>query len=90
LSALVGFSVGNGHTTHDAVKHVSEQYGQAKEQVKAAQKVLPAVVAAERCEHQAMEKTMGLALGVQMVDPSQLPKDCPHPEVPRTVMAPVK
>ncbi len=44
-----------------------------------AAKQLPKLAAAVNCEHVRADKVEKLALGPQMVAPSQIPKDCPHP-----------
>ena len=83
LGACVGLWIGNGHTTHDAVQHISDQYGQAKKQLGAVQKALPGLTAAEACEHNRAQITAELALQTMQVSPDQIPPDCPHPAIPK-------
>lgn len=54
LSAAVGFGVGNGHTTDEAIAHVSDQYGQKAAKVVVLQKELKAAkgaTAPAKAEH---------------------------------------
>jgi enamine deaminase RidA (YjgF/YER057c/UK114 family) len=74
VSALLGYSAGNGHTTHDAISHISDQLGSAKQ--------------SEGCEHKRAEKAIVVAKqtiraanteDAAIADMKALPlKDCPH------------
>jgi hypothetical protein len=76
---LVGFSFGNGHTTQDAIQHVSMQLGDQK-------KVTAKVVAVAKCEHKRAETAVNVA--AQAVAAAETPSvsipsveevpDCPH------------
>ncbi len=73
----LGFSLGNGHTTQDAVAHVADQYGQA--------------VAVAGCEHfrakaatKVAKQAIHAAIDLTAPIPSStaIPADnCPHPTV---------
>ena len=45
------------------------------------EKAIPALQAEAGCEHWRAKVASNLALGTQMVDKSQIPKDCPHPKI---------
>lgn len=51
------------------------------------EKALPAIQAEAGCEHWRASVAAKLALGTQMVSPSQIPKDCAHPKVDVPIVA---
>lgn len=48
---------------------------------KKAEEALPAIVAEANCEHRRADKATVLAKQNEIVAPSAIPKDCPHPHV---------
>lgn len=77
-----GFSLGNGHTTQGAVQNISDQLGQKDAQVQHLKaKVIPALKAEAGCEHWRADTAAKLALQTSLIDPKELPGDCPHPAV---------
>lgn len=54
--------------------------------LKQAAKVLPVIEAEAGCEHWRADTTTKLALSPNMVDKSQIPKDCAHPVVPKEII----
>jgi hypothetical protein len=63
VCALLGYSAGNGHTTQKSVASISDRLGQARQEA--------------GCEHWRAAKAIQLAEQPVIVQPGQIPKDCP-------------
>ena len=82
IGSLGGYSAGNGHTTQGAVEHVSAQLGQTKAVLNTVEKHdIPALKSEAGCEHWRAQVAANLAVQPAVVDPSQIPADCPHAKV---------
>jgi hypothetical protein len=80
FAGAVGFGFGNGHTTQGAIQHVSQQLGNEKATVKQLKtKDIPALKSLAGCESWRADVATSLAERPVIVNPSEIPGDCPHP-----------